>query len=387
MAGSITGNGDAGGATASSGGGQSRPLRVGLAVSGGADSTALLVLMAGLQASHGFEATVLHVDHGLRQESAADAEHVRALAARFGLPFHALRTKVVRRRGESIEMAARRVRLAFFEDAMRRHRLDCIATGHHMDDVAETFLMRLARASGAEGLSGLRPVSVVGGITFVRPLLNVRGSDLRAFLAGRGIAWREDSTNADVSIMRNRVRHVVIPFLRRELDPKIVEHICRSAAYLREAARRDGAPRSAPPPPRDGASAAAGPGGASGRYRLEVSRSTGFVRSPQRIGLLPAEASLGEEALRGRTLEVRAWRPGDWMRPCGFPHRRKLQDIFVTAKVPPALRRALPVVADAGTGEVLWIPGYRVSEDAKVSGPEAPSVLLRLSCEAIAKPR
>jgi tRNA(Ile)-lysidine synthase len=82
-------------------------------------------------------------------------------------------------------------------------------------------------------------------------------------------------------------------------------------------------------------------------------------------------------ALRGRTLEVRAWRPGDWMRPCGFPHRRKLQDIFMTAKTPPSVRHALPLVVDAMTGEVLWIPGYRVSETVKVSAPDAPSVRFR----------
>lgn len=359
-------------------------MRVGLAVSGGADSTALLVLMSRMQASHGFEAVVLHVDHGLRNDSASDADYVRGLAKRFGLPFHGLRTKVARRKGESVEMAARRVRLGFFADAMVRYRLDCIATGHHMDDVAETFLMRLARASGAEGLAGLKPVSFVDGIVFIRPLLNVRGCDLRTFLEARGIPWREDSTNADTSILRNRVRHVVLPFLKRELDPMIVEHICRSAGYLREACCGGRAgPR--------GASVAdgrrgKGMGGSQSknppkpsRYVLEVGHSVGFDRTAHRIGEFPATASFDSVSLRGRTLDVRTWRPGDWMRPCGFPHRRKLQDIFVTAKVPQELRHGLPIVADADTGEVLWLPGYRVSESVRVSGTEAPSVLFRLS--------
>ena len=358
-------------------------MRVGLAVSGGADSTALLVLMSQMQASHGFEAVVLHVDHGLREDSASDADYVRGLAKRFGLPFHELRTKVTRRKGESVEMAARRVRLGFFADAMRRYRLDCIATGHHMDDVAETFLMRLARASGAEGLAGLKPVSFVDGIVFIRPLLNVRGCDLRAFLEERGVPWREDSTNADTSILRNRVRHVVLPFLKRELDPMIVEHICRSAGYLREAC--DGRARSrgaAVADERcgkdDGCAKPRNPPGPS-RYVLEVEQSVGFDRTVQRMGEFPATASFDAASLRGRTLDVRTWRPGDWMRPCGFPHRRKLQDIFVTAKVPQGLRHELPIVADADTGEVLWLPGYRVSETVRVSGPEAPSVRFSLS--------
>ena len=344
-------------------------FRVGLAVSGGADSTALLVLMAGLRAAHGFDAVVLHVDHGLRKDSAADAAFVERLAARFGLSFHAFRTKVVPVKGESVEMAARRVRLGFFEAAMRRLHLDCIATGHQMEDVAETFLLRLKRASGAEGLAGLKPVSFVGGIVFIRPLLNVHGADLRAFLRSRGIAWREDSTNADTSIPRNKVRHVVLPFLKRELDPKIVEHICRSARYLREgAAPRRTIARQSPPSAERRAS-----------FTLEVAPAVGYERPQSAIGQLPACGWMDAAALRGRTLEVRTWRPGDWMCPCGFPHRRKLQDIFVTAKTPPTVRHSLPLVVDRATGEVLWIPGYRVSESVKVSAQSASSILLRLS--------
>ena len=347
-------------------------LRVGLAVSGGADSTALLVLMAELRATHGFEAVVLHVDHGLRKESAADAAFVARLAARFDLPFHALRTRVVRRRGESVEMAARRVRLGFFAACMKRLHLDCIATGHQMEDVAETFLLRLTRASGAEGLAGLKPVSFVDGIVFIRPLLNVRGGDLRAFLQARGIGWREDATNADLSIPRNKVRHVILPFLARELDPKIVAHICRSAEYLRAGGGRRPAPP-APPPPAPPAP----------RFTLSVAVTTGYEKASMAIGQLPACAWMAADALRGRTLAVRIWRPGDWMRPSGFSHRRKLQDIFVTAKVAPSVRHTLPLIADAVTGEVLWIPGYRISESVKVPSADAPSVRFQIAEEAV----
>lgn len=351
-------------------------VRVGLAVSGGADSTALMVLMAELRATHGFDAVVLHVDHGLRRDSAADAAFVKRLAASLGLPYHALRTKVVRRRGESIEMAARRVRLGFFAQCMKRLRLDCIATGHQMEDVAETFLMRLARASGADGLAGLKPVSFVDGIVFIRPLLNVHGGALRDFLRSRGIPWREDSTNADTSIPRNRVRHVVLPFLARELDSNIVEHICRSACYLREGLR----PCSNRPvePSVKNRVQRGGNEVSAPCFALEVSCGVGYEKEPQAIGRLPARAWMDAAALRGRTLAVRKWRAGDWMRPCGFSHRRKLQDIFVTAKTPPDMRHGLPLVADAETDEVLWIPGYRVSESVKVASPDAPSVVFRL---------
>ena len=184
---------------------------IGLAVSGGADSTALAVLMAMLQQEHGFRAVVLHVDHGLRPDSAADARFVKRLARELGLPFHGTRVQVVRARGESLEMAARRERLAFFARMVRRLKLDAIATGHHADDVAETFLMRLARGSSAAGLAGLKRISHVNGITFIRPLLDLRDAELRDFLRRRNIAWREDATNTDTSILRNKVRHVVLP--------------------------------------------------------------------------------------------------------------------------------------------------------------------------------
>ena len=356
---------------------EKKKIRVGLAVSGGADSTALLVLMAELRATHGFEAVVLHVDHGLRKESSADAAFVERLASRFGLSFHALRTKVVRRRGESIEMAARRVRLGFFATCMKRLHLDCIATGHQMEDVAETFLLRLARASGAEGLAGLKPVSFVDGIVFIRPLLNVSGADLRAFLRSRGLVWREDATNADVTSPRNKERQVVLPFLARELDPKIIAHICRSAAYLRSA--KEGAVRPRPQLQPARMPQVRGDRQNTPLFTLEVSSSVGYGKEPVAIGRFPACGWMDAAALRGRTLEVRVWRPGDWMRPCGFPHRRKLQDIFVTAKIPPSVRHALPLVADAATGEVLWIPGYRVSETVKVSSPTAPSVRMNFA--------
>lgn len=356
--------------------------RMGLAVSGGADSVALLVLMAELRREHGFEAVVLHFDHGIRGDSAEDAEFVRRLAERFGLQFRMARVKVVRRKGESIEMAARRERLAFFESCMKSLRLDCIATGHHMDDVAETFLMRLKRASGADGLAGLKPVSFVDGIVFVRPLLNVRGGELRSFLKSRGIAWREDSTNSDTTILRNKVRHVILPFLERELDPKIVEHICRSAGYLRETASGSKRFRSAEVEGNAPAkSDVQGKDVPPENLTLEVENSVGYEITPVEIGRLPACGWFDAAALKGRTIEARKWREGDWMKPCGFPHRKKLQDIFVTAKTPPAVRRYLPIIADAGTGEVLWIPGYRVSDSVKVPSKTAASVRLCLRSE------
>ena len=197
--------------------------RVGLAVSGGADSVALAFLLTkgGKKKNAAKRFVILHVDHGLRKESKEEYRFVRALAKRLGVPFKGVRAKVVRRRNESLEMAARRVRLDFFAKCMAALKLDAIATGHHMDDVAETFLMKLRRIS----LCGIRETSEVGTVRFVRPLLGCRDRELKAYLRKYGEDWREDATNDDTSIERNRVRHEVIPFLERTLDRNLVRHL------------------------------------------------------------------------------------------------------------------------------------------------------------------
>ena len=202
--------------------------RIGLAVSGGADSVALAFLLTkgGKKRNAAKRFVILHVDHGLRPESKEEYRFVRALAKRLGLPFKGVHAKVVRRPRESLEMAARRVRLAFFSTCVKSLKLQAIATGHHMDDVAETFLMKLRRAS----LCGIRETSEVGAIRFVRPLLGCRDRELKDYLRKFGEAWREDASNADTSIERNRVRHEVIPFLEKSLDPHLVEHLARIAA-------------------------------------------------------------------------------------------------------------------------------------------------------------
>lgn len=210
--------------------------RIGLAVSGGSDSVALAFLLTkgGKKKNAAKRFVILHVDHGLRKESKEEYRFVKNLAARLGIPFKGRHAKVVREKGESLEMAARRVRLTFFEQQTRLLGLDAIATGHHMDDVAETFLMRIKRASGAEGLSGIKEKSRVGDIRFVRPLLGCRDKELKDYLVKFGEEWREDASNDDTSIERNKIRHKVIPFLEKTLDPKLVPHIFKITKNLAE---------------------------------------------------------------------------------------------------------------------------------------------------------
>ena len=210
------------------------PGRIGLAVSGGADSVALALLLTrgGKKKNAANRFVVLHVDHGLRKESAEEYRFVRSLARRLGVPFRGIHAKVVRGKGESIEMAARRVRLGFFATCMEKLKLDAIATGHHMDDLAETFLMKIRRAS----LCGIRETSEVGPIRFVRPLLGCRDAELRDYLMRYGEEWREDATNDDLSVERNRVRREIIPFLEKTLDKDFVEHVARISARISRSA-------------------------------------------------------------------------------------------------------------------------------------------------------
>ena len=209
--------------------------RIGLAVSGGSDSIALAFLLTkgGKKRNAAKRFVILHVDHGIRKESKAEYRFVRDLAKRLGIPFKGLHAKVAKRVGESIEMAARRVRLEFFAKCMESLKLDAIATGHHMDDVAETFLMKLRRAS----LSGIRITSEVGCIKFVRPLLGCRDAELKAYLEKYGETWCEDASNDDISIERNKVRHKVLPFLEKTLDKNIVEHLYKISGYLDKSER------------------------------------------------------------------------------------------------------------------------------------------------------
>ncbi|MDD5707316.1 MAG: tRNA lysidine(34) synthetase TilS [Kiritimatiellae bacterium] len=210
--------------------------RLGLAVSGGADSVALLHLMMPLCREAGIEAVVLHLDHGLRgAASAADRDFVRELAGAAGLRCRTAEGAVPRGRGKSLEMAARELRLAFYRACARAEHLDAIATGHHADDVVETLLLRLARGAGATGLAGLRPVSLLGSgpgrLRLIRPLLSIRRETLRSWLRTQGLTWREDASNLDTGIARNAVRRL-LP-LMEQVWRGFIDRVARSAEILR----------------------------------------------------------------------------------------------------------------------------------------------------------
>jgi tRNA(Ile)-lysidine synthase len=192
--------------------------RVVVAASGGADSTALASLLAEAR-GHGLplEIVLAHVDHGWRGEAEARADRavVEALARRIGAPVEWVGPPPP---GPRTEDAARRHRYSALDEVARRVGARKVATGHHLRDQAETFLLRLLRDSGATGLAGIPARRPLGerGVEVVRPLLRVEPSRLRAHLVERGIAWREDPTNADLSRDRNAVRARLLAVAARD---------------------------------------------------------------------------------------------------------------------------------------------------------------------------
>ena len=209
--------------------------RVAAAVSGGADSVALFLLLLELRSELGIVLSIAHVNHELRgAESDADEHFVTALAHQHSLELYARKAPLNRGSDSGIEAAARRLRYDFFQDLTRDGRVSNIATAHTLDDQAETLLLRILRGTGIRGLSGIHPRIVFedqGEV--VRPLLSFRRSELETFLQERDQPWREDSSNRDLAFLRNRVRHRVLPLLKEDFGPGAAENLADLAEIVR----------------------------------------------------------------------------------------------------------------------------------------------------------
>ena len=208
--------------------------RIGVAVSGGADSVALLSLFVELRESLGFVVCVMHFNHKLRgKASDADEKFVAKLAAQRGLEFFVERENVAaraKRERANLEDSARRARYAFFEQLVKDGRVSRVAVAQTADDQAETVLAHMMRGTGLAGLAGIHPEA---GSVF-RPLLSIRRAALRAYLRENRQKWREDASNLDETRTRARIRHKLMPFLERTFPGPIVEHLCQLAELARE---------------------------------------------------------------------------------------------------------------------------------------------------------
>lgn len=206
-----------------------------VAVSGGADSVALLHCLHNLAPGLGLSLTVAHLNHGIRgQEGDKDENFVRHLSADLQLPFCSETIEVKRQAVDgkhNLEEFARLKRYEYFRLTARRIGAQKIAVGHNLNDQAETMLFRFVRGSGIEGLSAIHPV--IDGLV-IRPLLERSRAEVVEYLKQKGAEYRDDSTNLDVQYTRNRIRMELVPYLEKNLNPRLVETLAREGSLLRE---------------------------------------------------------------------------------------------------------------------------------------------------------
>jgi tRNA(Ile)-lysidine synthase len=360
-------------------------LTIVVGLSGGADSVGLLDALATVGPRRGFRVIAAHLDHGLRPDAAADALFCADLCAQLGVPFRSGRADVAaraRRERGGIEQAARLERYAFLRAVKEEEGAVAVAVAHTRDDQAETLLLRLLRGAGRSGLSAMR--ARVGDI--LRPLLDVSREEVRSYLQGRGLAWREDPSNADPSFLRNRVRRELMPYLESRFNPRIGETLARSAALLADEAELlgspagglyDGAAR------REGGGVSLSRGGlaASPRAlrRLAVRRAleeTGGLRGVSAALVERLLALAGSAAPSGRRLalpggRVALFRFGDvWVGPRSEPLSAFAYPLGVPGRV--ELPGGLAVVAGPAEG-----PPASEGETALVAAPEGKPLLVR----------
>jgi tRNA(Ile)-lysidine synthase len=210
--------------------------RVMLAVSGGMDSMAMCHFFDILKKTIRLDIAIIHLNHSLRgTESDKDEIFVKQYAERWNYPFFSKKVDVYRKALSSkisIEEAARNLRYDYLESIAEKHRYNKICTAHHGSDQAETIMMRIIKGTGWSGLSGIREKRG----SFIRPLLIFTKEEITSYVKDRKIKYVEDQSNRDKSFLRNRVRHDLIPLLKRRFDPQIEKHLVQ-LGYIAEDTR------------------------------------------------------------------------------------------------------------------------------------------------------
>lgn len=211
--------------------------RIAVAVSGGADSVALLRSLHAGAGEHGFVLRVAHFNHQLRgDDSRADEQFVRELSQSLDLPFFSSTADTAthaRSQRQSIEEAARNLRYQWFRELLANNEANVIATAHTLDDQAETVLLKWLRGAWTEGLGGISPMLQQAHGRIVRPMLQVRRNRVEQYLRELGQPWRDDATNSDTRFTRNRMRHELMPLLR-DFNPNVEEQLARVSEIARD---------------------------------------------------------------------------------------------------------------------------------------------------------
>ena len=214
--------------------GISKAKKLLVGVSGGRDS---MVLLSALRALGFQKLVVCHLDHSLRgKASQADASFVTKQAAKLGCALESARAATrdfATTSRKSLELAARELRQAFFTECAKRHKCRVLLLAHHADDQIETCLFNFLRGSGPAGLGGMRPVSRMGTLTVRRPMLGIAGEDIAAYQKRHRIPFREDASNLETVHTRNKLRHAVLPAIKKTLGPAFRKTIPRAAEIFR----------------------------------------------------------------------------------------------------------------------------------------------------------
>ena len=206
-----------------------------IGVSGGPDSLVLLLKLAYLRSKMCLKLHIAHVNHNLRKDSIADASFVQRWAEKLNIPLSLkkLDPRILKKKG-SIEEILREARMDFFIKIAKKIKADSVALGHNLEDQAETILMRLLRGTGLSGLAGISVKRNIKGVIFIRPLMETSRCQIDKFLKEKGIKPHIDSTNRQDLFLRNRIRHNLIPLLKKEYNRNIVRglaNLAESASY------------------------------------------------------------------------------------------------------------------------------------------------------------
>jgi tRNA(Ile)-lysidine synthase len=368
-----------------------RGKRVGVALSGGVDSVALLHVLDSLKSNGKYSLRAVHVHHGLSPSADEWASFCRKLCRQWRVPLTIRRVKITKA-GKGLEAAAREARYAAF----RKISCDVLVLGHHLDDQAETVLMNLLRGAGLRGASGMPAHSRLGDRALLRPFLAVSRETIVAYARAHGLGWIEDESNADESLTRNFVRRRVGPLLESRF-PRWRENLARAAGHFADAdldaralLREFLAQRGLRAPSEAklvemlkqltsrGARTLVEHDGMRLRvYRgkLSIEAASGIadfaplawngerrLPIPALGGELRLSAALGQgidaELLSGKSCVIRLRSGGERLQPDARRPRRALKNLFQEAGVPPWERDRMPLLFCGD--DLVWVPGLGI---------------------------
>ena len=346
-----------------------------VAVSGGIDSMCLMEKVR----EEGGPFAVAHCNFGLRgAESDADEAFVRAQAAQHGIPCHIKHFDTqafAQAQGISIEMAARRLRYHWFGQLCREHGYEAVAVAHNANDNAETLILNLLRGTGLKGILGMKAEGFIpdpdfGDIPLLRPLLEMTREEIERFAREQGLAWREDSTNAQNEYKRNKLRNLVFPVFA-QINPSFVHTLNRDmerfAAELNLILKngqnqgREGENQGLIL--KNGQNQGRAVAHASSReYSITIEEWEGTEAVKQPEGVLILDADKAGDYVEG------AWESGDWIKPLGAPGRKKLQDWFTDHHIPADEKPFVPLLKSAADPHhVLAVVPFCIDHSVRVT--------------------